>query len=148
LHVSAPSTSGAPPQPKPAGNSPLRTAHHDVTATPATNAARGTSHATALTRERTFTASPTGDERRTRPGELARRIERALVRAEAAHPVRPTTIAIKAGDGRVQLLVRTDGPATRIVALCAPHLRERVDRALAAARFALAATGRRVEVAP
>jgi hypothetical protein len=43
--------------------------------------------------------------------------------------------------------VRTDGATTRIVALCAPHLRDRVDRALAHARFGLAASGLRLEVA-
>jgi len=86
-------------------------------------------------------------ERRGPAGELARRIERAIVRHGAVRPLHTAAIAINAGDGRVQLLVRTDGATTRIIALCAPHLRERVDRALAHARFALAAAGTRVEVA-
>jgi hypothetical protein len=85
-------------------------------------------------------------ERRSASGELARRIERAIVRQWPRMPARLATIAIDAGEGRVQLLIRTDGAATRIVALCAPHVRERVDRALAHARFALAASGVRVEV--
>lgn len=87
-------------------------------------------------------------ERRGAVGELARRIERAVARGVVRGPVRSAAVAIDAGGGRVHLLVRTDGATTRIVALCAPHLRERVDRALAHARFALAASGTRIEVAP
>jgi len=79
--------------------------------------------------------------------ELSRRIETLLVRHAANVPVRPATLALKAGDGRVQLLVRGDGAATRVVALCPAHLRDRVDRALAHARFALAAAGNRIEAA-
>ncbi len=87
-------------------------------------------------------------ERRAIAGPLARRIERAVERQAMSAPLpRVASIAINAGDGRVQLLVRSDGATTRIVALCAPHLRERVDRALAHARFALAAAGNRIEVA-
>jgi len=86
-------------------------------------------------------------ERRKGGGELARRIERAIVKHVAREPQRAAAIAIDAGDGRVHLLVRTDRATTRIVALCSPHLRERVDRALAHARFALAACGTRIEVA-
>jgi hypothetical protein len=78
---------------------------------------------------------------------LARRIERGVVRQTARGAVRSAAFAIDAGNGRVHLLVRTDGGRTRIVALCAPHLRERVDRALAHARFALAAAGTRIEAA-
>ncbi len=47
----------------------------------------------------------------------------------------------------MRILVRSDGVRTRLVALCAPPLRERVERALAQARFALAARGVRAEVA-
>jgi hypothetical protein len=43
--------------------------------------------------------------------------------------------------------VRSDGARTRVVAVCAPPLRERVERALAQARFALAGCGVRAEVA-
>jgi hypothetical protein len=86
-------------------------------------------------------------ERRVAPGELARRIERAISRQVAKGPMRTAAVAIEASTGRVHLLVRTDGMTTRIVALCAPHLRERVDRALAHARFALAASGTAIEVA-
>jgi hypothetical protein len=45
------------------------------------------------------------------------------------------------GSSRVRLLVRTDAGGTRIVALCASADRERVARALAQVRVALAAAG-------
>ncbi len=86
-------------------------------------------------------------ERRGPAGDLARRIERAILRHSGSRPLQAATISVSAGDGRVALLVRTDGATTRIVALCAPHLRDRVDRALAHARFGLAASGLRLEVA-
>ena len=92
-------------------------------------------------------AVPGFTERRGPVTELSRRIETLLVRHAANVPVRPATLALKAGDGRVQLLVRGDGAATRVVALCPAHLRDRVDRALAHARFALAAAGNRIEAA-
>jgi hypothetical protein len=78
-------------------------------------------------------------ERRAPKTELARRIERVLARPRAQHAA--SSVAIHAADGRVQILVRGDGERTRIVALCVPTLRERVDRALAQARFALAGRG-------
>jgi hypothetical protein len=86
-------------------------------------------------------------ERRAPAGELSRRIERAVARHAACPPLRTTAVAIAAAGGRVHVLVRTDGATTRIIALCAPALRERVDRALAHARFVLAAAGTHVEVA-
>ncbi len=81
-------------------------------------------------------------DRRAPATPLAKRIERAIAHAPAQTPA--ASVAIKAGGGRVQVLVRSDGEATRIVALCAPALRERVEQALAHARFALAAQGVRV----
>jgi hypothetical protein len=86
-------------------------------------------------------------DRRAPAGELARRIERAIARHAVMRSHAPATLSVKIGDGRVALLVRTDGGTTRIVALCAPQLRERVDRALAHARFSLAASGMSFEVA-
>ena len=53
----------------------------------------------------------------------------------------PSAFAVCAANGGVHLLVRADGTRTRVVALCAPRLRERVERALAHARFALASRG-------
>jgi len=48
---------------------------------------------------------------------------------------------VDVGGGRVRLLVHNDGHTTRIVALCSRPLREHVERALASARFTLAAAG-------
>ncbi len=84
-------------------------------------------------------------ERRSPATDLSKRIERALVTRMANVAVRPAALAIKAADGRVQLLVRRDGATTRVIALCAPHLRANVDRALARARFALHAAGTQIE---
>jgi hypothetical protein len=83
-------------------------------------------------------------ERRAPRTDLARRIARAV----EAHPLRrdaaSASVSVKTPDGRVQLLVRTQGGVTRVVALCAAPLKERVERALAQARFALAAGGDRI----
>jgi hypothetical protein len=84
-------------------------------------------------------------ERRLARTELAGRIERGLARRTPRTGA--ASFAIRAGAGRVHLIVRTDGTRTRIVAVCAPPLRERVERALAQARFALAGRGLRTEVA-
>jgi len=83
-------------------------------------------------------ARSVGCERRSERSELSRRIERAVVRRTAA-PI--ASIALKSGDGRVQLLVRSDGNRTRIVALCLPAQRCAVEAALAQTRFALARRG-------
>jgi hypothetical protein len=92
--------------------------------------------------------APLAEVERRRPVDpLARKMERAIVRGAATRPAQ-TTLAVGQGAGRVQLLVRTGGGTIRIVALCAPPLRERVDRALAAARFTLAANGLRLGDAP
>jgi hypothetical protein len=90
--------------------------------------------------------TPPAVERRSPAGELARRIERGVLRHAARGAQRNTSVAIDAGDGRIAILIRTEGSRTRIVALCSPPLRERVDRALAHARFALAGAGLRLEV--
>jgi hypothetical protein len=76
-------------------------------------------------------------ERRAPKSELGRRLERALLRRLPRET--QTQFALSAAGGRVHLLVRADGSRTRVVAVCAPALRERVERALAHARFALAA---------
>jgi hypothetical protein len=81
---------------------------------------------------------PDGDpERRAPKSELGRRLERALLRRLPR--ATQTQFALSAAGGRVHLLVRANGSRTRVVAVCAPALRERVERALAHARFALAA---------
>lgn len=84
-------------------------------------------------------------DRRASHTELARRIERALRRPLPGGAAEAFTV--RGAGGRVQLVVRSDGARTRVVAVCAPALRERVERALAHARFALAVRGVRAEVA-
>ena len=59
----------------------------------------------------------------------------------------PSAFAVSAANGGVHLLVHADGTRTRVVAVCAPRLRERVERALAHARFALASHGLVAETA-
>ncbi|HWT06436.1 MAG TPA: hypothetical protein VN224_11810 [Xanthomonadales bacterium] len=86
-----------------------------------------------------------GIERRGAKTELARRIEQRLTRRLPRGVA--SSFAVRGADGRVHLVVRSDGALTRIVAVCAPPLRERVERALAQARFALAGRGVRTEVA-
>jgi hypothetical protein len=79
-------------------------------------------------------------ERRRPVTATTRRIEAAIARLSVvAQPTVAQTIEL--GDGRVRLLVRKRGATTRIVAVCAPRLRESVERALARARFSLAASG-------
>lgn len=83
-------------------------------------------------------------ERRVPKTALARRVEGVLARRV---PGAFASFVLRNGDGRVRLVVRSDGARTRVFAICAPALRERVERALAQARFALAGRGVRAEVA-
>ncbi|HTW83738.1 MAG TPA: hypothetical protein VMD91_06715 [Candidatus Sulfotelmatobacter sp.] len=85
-------------------------------------------------------------ERRVPQSELARRLQRAIARR--VRRGLPASFAVRTGEGRVHVLLRSDGTCTRVVAVCAPPLRARVERALAQARFALAARGVRCEVEP
>jgi hypothetical protein len=84
-------------------------------------------------------------ERRARNDAPPRRVERGLVRREAAAPV--ASFVVRAANGRVHLVVRSAAGATRVVAVCVPALRERVERALAQARCTLAGHGVRAEAA-
>jgi hypothetical protein len=145
LHLAQPPSGTVAP--RPASATPAVAARPRVTGSGALPAA-GAPAARPQTAVRALPAGSVLTERRASAGDLARRIERAIDRHGAVRPLRTVTIAVNAGDGRVQLLVRGDGATTRIIALCAPHLRERVDRALAHARFALAAGGMRAEVQP
>jgi hypothetical protein len=79
------------------------------------------------------------NERRRPPTETAHRIERAVAALATAPHANATAHTVDVAGGRVRLLVRSDGRTTRIVALCSRPLREQVERALAGARFALAA---------
>lgn len=85
-------------------------------------------------------AAPSPADRRA-AGETTRRVGRAVV-ALAAQPRAGRSHTIDLGAGRVRLIVQTDGRTTRVVALCSAALREPVERALAGARYALAAGGR------
>jgi hypothetical protein len=83
-------------------------------------------------------------ERRTPPAGLDRRIAGAVARRGARTGAHAATVAI--AGARIHVLVRTQAGATRIVALCPPVLAGRVARALAQARFALAAQGLNIAV--
>jgi len=91
------------------------------------------------------TASAEAHERRFARTELARSIERGLARRTPRSGA--VSFAIRTRGARVHLVVRVDGGRSRVVAVCPAVLRERVERALAHARFALAARGVRTEVA-
>lgn len=145
LHLAEKSTPHIPARPL-AG--PASSAHVPTSAHTISSIHRSELRVNAVAGERgARTAVPSGaSERRAPRTELAQRIERALVPRPRAPMVASASLAIKARDGRVHLLVRTDGSTTRIVALCAPALRERVESALAQARFALAAAGAHVTV--
>jgi hypothetical protein len=78
------------------------------------------------------------------PSSLVRRVSAAMLARRAGGGVGSFTVADSGG--RVRVAVRVDGRGgVRVVAVCAPGVRERVERALAHARFVLAGNGRRVE---
>ena len=79
-------------------------------------------------------------ERRRPSTDVTLRIERAVKALGVRRPL-PAAHTVDVGGGRVRLLVHNDGRSTRIVALCSPPLRDQVERALARARFTLAAGG-------
>ncbi|MBV8298398.1 MAG: hypothetical protein JO083_02390 [Candidatus Eremiobacteraeota bacterium] len=89
--------------------------------------------------------SAPASERRAPVGALGRRIAHAPPRSVPRGI--PSAFAVRAANGSVHLLVREDGARTRVVAACAPRLRERVERALAHARVALAQRGIAAEAA-
>ncbi len=166
LHLAEPPPRGASARPTPHAPAQLAAARgaaseahdRDSGATARGNAARdtggrrgdnarrhdGARHDLLATREAGAPRDALARERRAPKSELARRIERGL--ADRSRGV-PASFAVAAAGGRVRILVRSDGARTRVVAVCAPPLRERVERALAQARFALAARGLRAEVA-
>jgi len=78
-------------------------------------------------------------ERRGSPAPLARRVVHALERRIPARI--PASVALRTDAGRIAIVVRKDGPTVRLIALCTPPLRDRVERALAQARYALAGRG-------
>jgi hypothetical protein len=75
-------------------------------------------------------------ERRAAKTAFARTLERGIARRAACGQT--ASFVVRGANGRVQLVVRTGAGPTRVVAICAPPMRERVERALAHARFTLA----------
>ncbi len=145
LHLAErePRARSAPPRRAPPASAPprsARTAAPDARAVVRPASAASAARAAGGVARR---AAALAADRRAPASELGRRIERALVRRRGA----PASFALAVAGGRIRLLVRSDGERTRVVALCAPALRERVERALAHARFALAARGVRTEPA-
>jgi hypothetical protein len=74
---------------------------------------------------------------------LAARIERAFA-DPSAHPKR-ATFSVGEGCARVYVVLQTHGASTTLLAICTPEMQAIVARALAQARFALAARGFGVE---
>lgn len=81
-------------------------------------------------------------ERRAARSALAARIVRTFSAPRV--PAR-ATFAVGASNARVHVMLQTCGRRARLVAVCAPHERPRVERALAQARFALAGRGLTLE---
>ncbi|MBV8600169.1 MAG: hypothetical protein JO359_01260, partial [Candidatus Eremiobacteraeota bacterium] len=75
-------------------------------------------------------------ERRRPMSALARTIVERLV-SRPAH----RSIVLQIAEGRIFLSVRRDAGGMRLVALCPPAARPRIEAALAQARFALASSG-------
>ena len=82
---------------------------------------------------------PPAHERRLLPSKLAQRIERAF--AAPKSPPKHAAFSLEGGRGRVQILLRSNGGQTQLVALCPAAARDVVARALAQARYALALRG-------
>ena len=87
----------------------------------------------------TATPVPATVDRRHTPSKLARKIEQAFLREQNAP--KQASFALEGDRGRVQILLRSAGGATQIVALCPPAAREVVSQALAQARYALSMRG-------
>ncbi len=70
---------------------------------------------------------------------LSLRIERHFARS--ASQIKRATFSMGRGEARVHVILQTNGNVATLVALCRPQMRTVVARALAQARFALAARG-------
>jgi hypothetical protein len=70
---------------------------------------------------------------------LSRRIERTFFRQSA--PLRRATFSLGRGRARVHVILQSTASTVTLVALCRPEMRRVVARALAQARWALAARG-------
>lgn len=82
-------------------------------------------------------------DRRSPKSKLAANIERMLLRSRTT--VKRATLAVEARGARVHVVVQTTRSGARLIAMCPPRVRDAVERALAQARFALAARGIEVE---
>lgn len=69
---------------------------------------------------------------------LAQKIERKF---SARETPRPATFTLDGAQGRVQIILRSQGKRLELVAICAPRARSIVAQALAQARYALASRG-------
>ena len=83
------------------------------------------------------------DERRAPRFPLARSIERVLGRY--ARPPRRASFTLGGGEGRVHVVLQTDGAKMRLIAFCTPKARRRVAAALQQVRFDLASRGFNVQ---
>lgn len=78
-------------------------------------------------------------DRRALRSPLARKIERAFL--DPKMRTQKASFALEAGEGRVQVLLRTHGSSVKLVALCPRKAIKQVAAALAQARYALARRG-------
>lgn len=96
-------------------------------------------NARAISTSRTREVCEVACDRRSPRTDLARRIERIVARPLAA--TRGAFFALRGPYGRVQILLRSHGGRTHLVAVCSPDARDHVARALEQARYALARGG-------
>jgi len=129
-------------------SAPRRGDARAVASTPARAATAGASprgvrasvaNARALATSRTREVGEVASDRRSPRTDLARRIERIVARPLAS--ARGASFALRGPYGRVQILLRSHGGRTHLVAVCSPDAREQVARALEQARYALARGG-------
>jgi hypothetical protein len=144
LHVAAPNRAGRPAT---VTGTPTRAPRPERANAARNGAARGAAAASVAMRNgRPATAPASGVPAAARDGaRAAEKLARALTLRVLQRPA--SSFTVRSGDGRVHVVVCNDGARTRLVALCAPALRERVAQALAHARFVLAAHGISSEVA-
>jgi hypothetical protein len=79
-----------------------------------------------------------GDRRAAR-SPLARKLERAFL--HPAQQVRRASFSVDSSGARVHVVLQSCGSGFRLVAVCSPHVRGRVARALEEVRYALASRG-------
>ena len=84
-------------------------------------------------------AGAPGTERRLLRSKLAQKIEQTFLKPQQAP--KHASFSLDGRRGRVQILLRTTGNATQIIALCPPAAREVVAHALSQVRYALAMRG-------